>query len=147
MLYVANILTNPRTPLKTGCELKCSRRVRSSFSTSGSNCDHSRCTYEANGCIVNYKMSLAYTKQIGVWLPLGYLLAIALSLFLWLVASDYPCGILWSLHGLSFDLRLLITPVISCGHCIVSLSLTCGFWLPHKSKKERQCNGHKIPQG
>ena len=29
-------------------------------------------------------------------------------------ASDYPCGILWPLHCLSFvDLRLLITPVVS----------------------------------
>ena len=76
-------------------------------------------------CIVS--PSLIY----GFWLPLWYLVAIALSLLLWFTASDYPCGILWPLHCLSFfDLRLLITPVVSCGHCIVSPSLTCGFWLP-----------------
>jgi hypothetical protein len=76
-------------------------------------------------CIVS--PSLSY----GFWLPLWYLVAIALSLLLWLTASDYPCGILWPLHCLSFfDLRLLITPVVSCGHCIVSPSLTYGFWLP-----------------
>ena len=37
-------------------------------------------------------------------------------------ASDYTFGILWSLvilYCLSLDLRLLITPLVSCGHCIV----------------------------
>jgi hypothetical protein len=34
--------------------------------------------------------------------------------------SDYPFGILWPLHCLSFlDLRLLITPLVSCSHRIV----------------------------
>ena len=62
------------------------------------------------------------------WLPLWYLVAIVLSL-LRLTASDYPFGILWPLYCLSFDLRLLITSLVSCGHCIVCPS-TYGFWLP-----------------
>jgi hypothetical protein len=34
--------------------------------------------------------------------------------------SDYPFGILWPLHCLSvLDLRLLITPLVSCSHRIV----------------------------
>ena len=37
----------------------------------------------------------------------------------------------WSLHCLSFfDLRLLVTPLVSCGHCIVCYSSNYGFWLP-----------------
>ena len=35
----------------------------------------------------------------------------------------------WSLHCLPFDLRLLITPLVSFGHCIVC-PLIYGFWLP-----------------
>jgi hypothetical protein len=35
----------------------------------------------------------------------------------------------WSLYCLSFYLWLLITPLVSCGHCIVCLSIY-GFWLP-----------------
>jgi hypothetical protein len=67
-------------------------------------------------------------RVVQTWV---FFLTIALSLLLWLTASDYPCGILWPLHCLSFfHLRLLITPVVSCGHCIVSPSLTYSFWLP-----------------
>jgi hypothetical protein len=65
----------------------------------------------------------------GFWLPLWYLLAIVLSV-LWITASDYPFNILWPLYCLSFELRLLITSLISVGHCIVC-SLNYGFWLPH----------------
>jgi hypothetical protein len=36
--------------------------------------------------------------------------------------SDYPYGIFWPLRSLSFDLLILITPMISIGHCIVSPS-------------------------
>jgi hypothetical protein len=36
---------------------------------------------------------------------------------------------LWPLYCLSFDLRLLITPLVSFGHCIACPS-TYGFWLP-----------------
>ena len=62
------------------------------------------------------------------WLPLWYLLVIVLFV-LWFTSSDYPCGIFWSLYCLFFDLRLLITTLVSFGHCIVC-SLTYVFWLP-----------------
>jgi hypothetical protein len=54
----------------------------------------------------------------GFWLPLWYLLVIVLSV-LRFTASGYPFGIFWSLCCLSFDLRLLITPLVSFGHCLV----------------------------
>jgi hypothetical protein len=55
----------------------------------------------------------------GFWLPpLWYLVAIVLFL-LWITASDYLFGILWPLSCLSFDLRLLITSLLSCGYCLV----------------------------
>ena len=63
----------------------------------------------------------------GFWLPLWYLLVIVLFV-LRFTASDYTFGIFWSLYCLSFDLRLLITPLVSFGHCIVCPSI-CGFWL------------------
>ena len=65
----------------------------------------------------------------GFWLPLWYLLAIVLSVLLRFPASDYPFGIFWPLYCLSFDSRLLITPLVSFGHCIVCPSIP-GFWLP-----------------
>ena len=93
-------------------------------------------------CIVC--LSLTY----GQWLSLWYLLAIVLSVFLWLTANDYPFGIVWPLNSLSFfdlrlmwlpfgifwplyclsffDLRPMIIPLVSFGHCIVCLSLTYG---------------------
>jgi hypothetical protein len=44
-------------------------------------------------------------------------------------AYDHPFGILLPLYCLSFSLRLLITPLVSCGHCIVCPSVY-GLWLP-----------------
>jgi hypothetical protein len=61
----------------------------------------------------------------NLWLPLCYLLAIALSILL--TTYDYPFVIFWSLYCLS-SLRLLITPLLSFGHCIVCPPY--GFWLP-----------------
>jgi hypothetical protein len=69
-----------------------------------------------------------YPLNYGFWLPLWYTLAIVLSV-LWITASDYPFDILWPLYCLSFELRLLITPFISVGHCI-ACPLNYGFWLP-----------------
>jgi hypothetical protein len=67
----------------------------------------------------------------GFWLPLWYLLAIVLSVFLRYTSSDYPFGIFWPLCCLSFfDIRLLITPLVSSGHCVVCLSSIYVFWLP-----------------
>ena len=46
-------------------------------------------------------------------------------------ASVYLFGIMWPLYCLFFyDLRLLITSLVSCGHCIVCSSTIYGFWLP-----------------
>ena len=65
------------------------------------------------------------------WLPLWYLVVIVLSVLLWLAASDYPFGILWSLCCLFFfDWQLLITPLVSFGLCVVCSSLIGSFWLP-----------------
>ena len=67
----------------------------------------------------------------GFWLPLWYLLAIVLDVRLWYLASDYPFGIFWPLYCMSvFDIRLLITPLVSFGHCSACPSLISGFWLP-----------------
>jgi hypothetical protein len=123
--------------------------------------------------LVSFGHCIACTSLIyGFWLPLWYLLAIVLSILLWFTASDYPFGIFWPLYCLYFfDLRLLITPLVSFGHCIACTSLIYSFWLPlwylvaikevqaiqwpkdtkgvirsRKSKRYRQYNGHKIPK-
>ena len=67
----------------------------------------------------------------GFWLPLWYLLAIVLSVLLRYTDSDYPFGIFWPLCCLFFfDIRILITPLVSFGHCVVCSSSIYGFWLP-----------------
>jgi hypothetical protein len=67
----------------------------------------------------------------GFWLPLWYLLAIVLSVLLRFTDSDCPFGIFWPLCCLSFfDLRILITPLVSFDHCVVCPSSIYGFWLP-----------------
>jgi hypothetical protein len=59
----------------------------------------------------------------GFSLLLWYLLAIASSVLLRFMASHYSFGIFWPLYCLTFyALRLLITPLVSFGHCIVCLS-------------------------
>ena len=66
----------------------------------------------------------------GFSLLLWYLLAIVLSVLLRFTASHYSFGIFWPLHCLSFyALRLLITPLVSFGHCIVCPSTLYGFSL------------------
>jgi hypothetical protein len=60
----------------------------------------------------------------GFWLPLWYTLAIVLSV-LWITASDYPFDICWPLYCLSFELRLLITLLVSSHFsCVSDLSYT-----------------------
>ena len=67
----------------------------------------------------------------GIWLPLWCLLAIVLSVLLRYTDSDYPFGIFWPLCRLPFfDIRILITPLVSFGHCVVCSSLIYRFWLP-----------------
>ena len=70
------------------------------------------------------------TSIYGFWLPIWYILAIVSSVLLRFMASDYPFGICWPLYRLSVDLRLLITPLVSFGHCIVCPTSIYGFWLP-----------------
>ena len=66
----------------------------------------------------------------GFWLLLWYLLAIVLSVLLRYTDSDYSFDIFWPLCCLFFDIRILITPLISFGHCVVCSSSIYGFWLP-----------------
>ena len=74
---------------------------------------------------------VCYSSNYGFRLPLWYLVDIVLSVILRITASGYPFGILWTLYCLLFfELRLLVTPLISCGHCIVCYSSNYGFWLP-----------------
>jgi hypothetical protein len=64
------------------------------------------------------------------WLPLWYLVAIVLSVLLRYTDSNYPFGIFWSLCcQFFFDIRILITPLVSCGHYVVCSSSICGSWL------------------
>ena len=65
------------------------------------------------------------------WLPLWYLLVIVLSVLRRFTDSDCPFGIFWPLYCLFFvDLLILITPLVSFGHCIVCSSSIYWFWLP-----------------
>jgi hypothetical protein len=63
-----------------------------------------------------------------------------------------PLGIFWSLCCLSFfDLQILVTPLVSFGHCVCRLSFfepqdTKGVTRICKSKKNRQHNDQKIPK-
>ena len=67
----------------------------------------------------------------GLWLPLGYLLVIVLSVPLRYTDYDCPLGIFWSLCCLSFfDIRIMIAPWVSFGHCVVCPSSIYGLWLP-----------------
>ena len=65
------------------------------------------------------------------WLHPWYILAIGLSVLLWYTDSDYPLGIFWPLCCLFFyDIKTLITPLVSFGHCVVWSSMIYRFWLP-----------------
>ena len=64
------------------------------------------------------------------WFPLWYHVVIVLSVLPRFTISDYPFGVLWPLYCLSLlDLRLLITPLVSFGPCIVCPSSIYDFWL------------------
>ena len=59
----------------------------------------------------------------GFSLPLWYLLAIVLSVLLRFTDPHFPFGIFWPLCFLFFfDLLILITPLVSFGHCVVCSS-------------------------
>ena len=79
--------------------------------------------------LVSFGHCVVSPSSYGFWLSLWYLLAIVLSV-LRVTASDYPFGIFGSLCCRSFfELLLLIIPLVSLGHCVVSPSMSYGFWL------------------
>jgi hypothetical protein len=79
---------------------------------------------------VRVARSLVFCVVFCTSLFVIFLLGIVLSVLLQCTASDYPFGILWTLHCLFFfDVQLLITPLVSCGHCVVCPSMY-SFWLP-----------------
>jgi hypothetical protein len=73
---------------------------------------------------------VSFSSIYGFWLPLWYLLAIMLSVLLRYTDSDYPFGIFWPLCCQFFDTQILITPLVSFGHCVVCPSLIYEFSLP-----------------
>ena len=72
------------------------------------------------------------TSINAFWLPLSYMLAIVSSVLLRCMPSDCHIGIFWPLYRQSyFDLCLLITTLVSFGHCIICPTLIYAFWLPY----------------
>ena len=78
--------------------------------------------------LVSFGHCVVCSYIYGRWLPLWYLLAIVLSVLL-STNADYLFGIFWPLCCLFFYLRMLITPLVSFGHCVVCSSIY-GCWLP-----------------
>ena len=78
--------------------------------------------------LVSFGHCVIRTSIYSFWLPLWYLLVIVLSVPP-VTASDCPFGIFWSLCYLSIQLRLLIAPLVSFGHCVICPSIY-SFWLP-----------------
>jgi hypothetical protein len=81
--------------------------------------------------LVYFGHCIVRTSSIyGLWLLHWYILVIVLSVLRLFTASDYSFGIFWSLYCRYFlYLRLLITPLVYFGHCIVRTSSIYGFWL------------------
>jgi hypothetical protein len=74
---------------------------------------------------------VSFSSIYGFWLSVWYPLAIVLLVLLRYTDSDYPFGIFWPLCcQFFFDIHILITPLVSFGHCVVSASSIYGFWLP-----------------
>ena len=82
--------------------------------------------------LVYFSHCIVRTSSIyGFWLLLWYILVIVLSVLRLFTTSDYFFGILWSLYCPYFVyLRLLITPLVYFGHCIVRTSSIYDLWLP-----------------
>ena len=99
------------------------------------------CLSDVLRCIITSLVSFGHCivcrSFYGVWLPLWYLLATVLSVGRFTVNDypfgifcplycvgrftvyDYPFGIVWPLYCLSVVLRCMITPLVSCDHCVV----------------------------
>ena len=82
--------------------------------------------------LVSFVHCVVCSSQIyGFSFPLWYLLAIVLSVLLRFMDSHYPFGIFWPLCCLFFlDLRILISSLVSFGHCDFCSSQIYGFSLP-----------------
>ena len=78
--------------------------------------------------LVSFGHCVICPSSYGFWLPLWYLLVIVLFVPPF-TASDCPFGIFWWLCYPSLQLRLLIAPLVSFGHCVISPSIY-SFWLP-----------------
>ena len=95
-------------------------------------------------CLFLYNIHIMFTPLVsfdhcvvcssmiyGFWLHPWYLLAIVLSVLLWYTYSDYTLVIFWPLCCLFFyDIQILITPLVSFGHCVFCSSMIYRFWLP-----------------
>ena len=81
--------------------------------------------------LVYFSHCIVRTSSIyGFWLLLWYILVIVLSVLRLFTASDYFFGIFWSLYCSYFVyLRLLITPLVYFGNCIVRTSSIYDLWL------------------
>ena len=79
-----------------------------------------------------YLLVISSSMIYRFWLHHWCLSAIVLSVLLWYTDSDYTLGIFWSLCCLFFyDIQILITPLVSFGHCVVFCSsMIYRFWLP-----------------
>ena len=74
---------------------------------------------------------VCFSSIYRFWLPLWYLVAIVSSALILYMDSDYPFGIFWPLCcQFFFYIQILITPLVSFGHCVDSASSIYGFWLP-----------------
>jgi hypothetical protein len=72
---------------------------------------------------------VCYSSIYGFRLPLWYLHDIVLSVILRFTDSDYLFGIFMTLCCLLFfDLRILITSLVSSWYCVVCYSSIYGFW-------------------
>ena len=68
--------------------------------------------------LVSFGRCVVCPSSYSFLLPFWYLLAVVMSV-LRVTASYYPFGIFWPLYCLSFELRLLITLLVSFGRCVV----------------------------
>jgi hypothetical protein len=78
--------------------------------------------------LVSFGHCVVCSSIYWFWLPLWDLLATVLSVLLF-TDSDYLFGIFWPLCCLFFYLQILITSLVSFGHCVVCSSIY-RFWLP-----------------
>jgi hypothetical protein len=81
--------------------------------------------------LVSFSHCIAcYSSIYRFWLHLWYLLAIILLVLPRYTDSGYTFGIFLPLYWWPFlDIRMLVAPLVSFGHCIACPSSIYGFWL------------------